>query len=93
LIHDAQYADAELPARARFGHASCGYALGLALAAGARALLMFHHDPSRTDDDIDAMIASFAAAPVPVAAAVEGTVIDLPQESGRPLEATESRAS
>ena len=78
LVHDAQYLDDELAARASFGHASAGYAVALGRRAGARRVLLFHHDPPRTDDDIDAMVASFASSTVPVEAAAEGMVIDLP---------------
>jgi phosphoribosyl 1,2-cyclic phosphodiesterase len=78
LLHDSQYKDEELAFRATFGHASCGYALGLAKAAGARRLLLFHHDPPRSDDDVDAMVASCRGGPVPVDGAREGMVIDLP---------------
>jgi len=78
LLHDAQYTDDELPARAAFGHASTGYAVRLAERACARRLLLFHHDPPRTDDAIDALVAGYADAAVPVTAAVEGAVVDLP---------------
>jgi len=78
LIHDAQYTDAELPARASWGHSACGYAVGLAEAAGVGRVLLSHHDPPRTDDEVDAIVASFAGARVPVAAAAEGLVLRLP---------------
>lgn len=80
LIHDAQYLDSELAAKARFGHSAVGYAVNLAVAAGARRVVLFHHDPSRTDEQIDAILAgSRAAEPkVIVDAASEGMVIDLP---------------
>jgi len=77
LIHDAQYTDAELPRRAIFGHSSVGYAVGLAAAAGAGRLWLFHHDPPRTDDEIDALVAGCIPAPVLVEAAAEGLVFDL----------------
>ncbi len=77
LIHDAQYLDEELPTRASFGHSSSGYAVHLAQHAGARRVLLYHHDPPRTDDDIDVVVASHAGDPVPVDGAVEGMVIDL----------------
>jgi ribonuclease BN (tRNA processing enzyme) len=77
LIHDAQYLDEELPARASFGHSCPGYARGLAQRAGARRLLLFHHDPPRTDDDIDAIVAAAGGGPVPVDGAHEGMVLDL----------------
>lgn len=78
VFHDAQYTDEELPSRAHFGHSSCGYAVGLAKEAGARQLMLFHHDPPRTDDEIDALVASYADAPLPVAAASQDMVIELP---------------
>ncbi|MGD0380447.1 MAG: MBL fold metallo-hydrolase [Acidimicrobiales bacterium] len=78
LIHDAQYLDDELARRASFGHSSPGYAAHLAQRAGAARLVLFHHDPPRTDDDIDAVVASFAAGSLAVVAAAEGMVLDLP---------------
>jgi phosphoribosyl 1,2-cyclic phosphodiesterase len=83
LIHDAQYLDEELAFGAAFGHASAGYAVRLAEHAGARRLLLFHHDPPRTDDAVDAMVASYARGPVPVHGAAEGMVIDLPAAPAR----------
>ncbi len=77
LFHDAQYTDEELPVRASYGHASSGYAVGLAEAAEVGELLLYHHDPARTDDQIDAIVDSYKGANVPVAAAVQGTVLDL----------------
>jgi phosphoribosyl 1,2-cyclic phosphodiesterase len=82
LIHDAQYLDAELAARASFGHASCGYAVGLAERAGARRVLLYHHDPPRTDDELDAVVATYASATVSVEGAREGMVLDLPAAPG-----------
>jgi len=78
VLHDAQYLDEELPARASFGHASVGYAMGLAERAGARRLLLYHHDPPRTDDELDAVVRSLPAGTVAVGAATEGMVLDLP---------------
>jgi len=78
VIHDAQYLDQELERRASFGHAAGGYAVRLGARAGAGQVLLYHHDPPRTDDEIDAVVASYAGGPVPVAGAAEGMVIDLP---------------
>ncbi len=73
LIHDAQYTAAELPAFATFGHAAADYAVRLGEAAGVRRVILFHHDPRRTDDQIENLLASL---PRPgglvVEAAVEG---------------------
>ena len=73
LVHDAQYTVEELPGRADFGHSAADYAVGLAEAAGAGSVLLFHHDPSRTDDEVDALAADVASrTALPVTAAVEG---------------------
>ncbi len=78
LVHDAQYLDEELERRASFGHAAAGYAVRLAGRAHAGQVLLYHHDPPRTDDEIDAVVASYAGGPVPVGGAAEGMVVDLP---------------
>ena len=78
LIHDAQYTAAEFPSRAHFGHSAIEYAIGLAERAGAARLLLFHHDPSRTDDALDALVALHRQRFPALDAAVEGTVIDVP---------------
>ena len=77
LIHDAQHTADELPAVVAFGHSAMDYPVKLAEHAGAKHVLLFHHDPNRTDDDLDACVAGFAGAPVPVTAAREGQAIDL----------------
>jgi phosphoribosyl 1,2-cyclic phosphodiesterase len=78
LFHDAQYTDEELPSRASFGHSSCGYAVGLAEACGVKKLLLFHHDPPRTDDEVDAIVGGYQGRDVLVEGAKQGMVIDLP---------------
>jgi phosphoribosyl 1,2-cyclic phosphodiesterase len=78
LIHDSQYVAEELPTHASFGHAAAEYAVGLAQKAGSKRLLLFHHDPDRTDDQLDALAESFSGAGLPVEAAVEGRTIEIP---------------
>ncbi len=78
LIHDAQYTAAEFPARRTWGHSTIDYAVGLAEAAGARHLVPFHHDPRRTDDELDELAVSLRSAPVPVTLAREGICVPLP---------------
>ncbi len=78
LLHDAQHTTEEFEAKRAFGHSAIDYAVGLAKEAEARRLLLFHHDPPRTDDALDAIVAARHGGPVPVEAAVEGTAIDLP---------------
>lgn len=77
VFHDAQYTDAELPERAAFGHSSVGYAVRLASQGGVGRLMLYHHDPGRTDEQVDEILASCQGASIPVSAAVEGTIIDL----------------
>jgi phosphoribosyl 1,2-cyclic phosphodiesterase len=55
LVHDAQYTALELPRRGAFGHAAAEYAVDLAVAAGARRVALFHHDPARTDAEVAAI--------------------------------------
>ena len=77
LIHDAQYTAAELPVRGHFGHAAAEYAAGLAHECGARRVLLFHHDPARTDPEVADVLAGVrACALVPVDVAREGDVIE-----------------
>ena len=39
--------------------------------------MLFHHEPLRTDDELDAIVQSLADAPVPVQAAAEGLDLQL----------------
>lgn len=75
LIHDAQYLPEEWPERGDFGHSTPGYAVGLGVAAGAREVVLFHHDPARTDEEIDALVAAHRRPEVTVTAAADGMVV------------------
>jgi len=77
LIHDAQLTAEEVPAEAAWGHAAAEYAVGLAARAGARRVALFHHKPSRTDEQLDAIGRRFAAGPLPVLVAAEGLSVEL----------------
>ena len=77
LIHDSQHTSEELPLRVGWGHPAANYSVRLGELAGAKAVLLFHHDPIRTDDEVDAIVASFAGAAIPVTAAAEGDLIAL----------------
>ena len=77
LIHDSQLLAEELPSEAAFGHAAAEYAVRLAVRAGARRLVLFHHKPSRTDAELDEVARRFAAADIPVTVAAEGLTIEL----------------
>lgn len=81
LVHDAQYLASEFPALARFGHSAVDYAVGLAVAAGVRRLVLFHHAPGRTDEQLDRILEAARAAGarhgLVVEAAAEGMVLEV----------------
>jgi len=83
LIHDAQYTDASYPRFRGWGHSTFEQALRLGLEAGARRIVLFHHDPQTTDADLEMSVAwcreSVVAqgAPVEVDAAREEVEYDL----------------
>jgi len=77
LVHGAQFTNAERAMAADFGHATLEYAVALAQESGARRLVLFHHGPARTDDEVDEIVRSVAGGRVPVAAAFEGMVLTL----------------
>jgi phosphoribosyl 1,2-cyclic phosphodiesterase len=76
LLHDAQHLVAEFPDRPFLGHATVEYTIALGVEALAAGVVLFHHDPHRTDDEIDAIVARCRDAPVPVVAAAEGRAIE-----------------
>ncbi len=82
VIHDAQYTDDEFTAKATWGHSTIGYAVHVAAEAGARTLVLFHHDPLHGDDDLDRLVdgarsAAGASRLESVVCAAEGMSIDL----------------
>ena len=56
LIHDAMYTQEEYPHRRGWGHSTFDQALRLAEEAGVGRLLFFHHDPTRSDDELDEIV-------------------------------------
>jgi phosphoribosyl 1,2-cyclic phosphodiesterase len=78
LIHDATYTNDEYGRHRGWGHSTYEDAVTLAIRAGVRQLVLFHHKPERTDDDLDrcviecqAMVAKRGAT-LAVIAAAEG---------------------
>ena len=54
LIHDAQYIEADMPLKHGWGHSLISQVTELGKAAEVKSLVYYHHDPERSDDDIDA---------------------------------------
>ncbi len=83
LVHDAQYLEEEYPAKVGWGHSTVEYAVDVAVAADVARLALYHHDPTRTDDAVDALVerararARAVGFPGEVFAAAEGTTIAL----------------
>lgn len=56
LMHDAQYTDKEYGSRKGWGHSKLTSVIPLSISAGVKRLGLFHHDPDRTDDDVDRLV-------------------------------------
>ena len=61
VVHDAQYSAADYPTKAGWGHSTVEYAVDVALAARAKTLVLFHHDPDRDDRGVDDLAAVAAS--------------------------------
>ena len=53
LIYDATYSDEEFEQYKGWGHSTWQQGVRLAEEAGVGALVIFHHDPNKDDDDMD----------------------------------------
>jgi ribonuclease BN (tRNA processing enzyme) len=52
-VHDTQYTAKEYNAsKIGWGHSSYEHAINAAHSAGVRRLVLFHHDPNRTDAEL-----------------------------------------
>ncbi|MDQ1532408.1 MAG: hypothetical protein QOF28_169 [Actinomycetota bacterium] len=56
LLHDAQYGDDEYPNHIGWGHSSLADALEFADKSDVSQLVLFHHDPYHTDDELEALL-------------------------------------
>ncbi len=82
LVHDAQYTDEEFVEKSDWGHSTVAYAVRVAAEAGAKRLLLFHHDPAHTDKDVERLCSrgrrlADARRLDDVAVATEGLTVDL----------------
>lgn len=53
LIHDAQYTEADMPLKHGWGHSLVSQVQRLAVDARVQNLVLYHHDPDRTDSQLD----------------------------------------
>ena len=81
LIHEGQYTREEFATKCDWGHCTIDYAVRVAKEAGARRLCLFHHDPWRSDDALDALVLdanrALAGATTEVTAAAEGVTLEV----------------
>jgi CheY-like chemotaxis protein len=90
LIHDAQFTLEEFPERRGWGHSPVERVVDYAIAARARRVALYHHDPDRTDAELDEICAKArklaARGPVTpeIFMATEGQEIELRGAAARP---------
>jgi len=83
LIVDSSYTREEYPAKVGWGHGTFDSALAMAIRCGVKQLYCTHHEPTRSDDELEAVFAEVMArhAPLPaglqVILAYEGLEVEL----------------
>ena len=55
LLHDCQFFEEEYATRCGWGHSTPRQAVRLAAEADVRRLILFHHDPSHSDEQVEAV--------------------------------------
>ena len=82
LLHDAQYFEDEYDVRLGWGHSSVDSAMAYAEAVGARRVVLFHHDPTHSDEVMERLEAEARSlgsqTDDPPIVAREGMVLELP---------------
>ncbi len=81
LLHDAQFTADEYQHKLGWGHSSMEDTIKFAAMAKVKHLLLSHHDPFHSDEQLDEIIAALkekVSTPFPYELAVEGMEINLP---------------
>lgn len=76
LVHDAQFLAAESATARAYGHSTVEQAVELAEEAGVGRLVLFHHSPTRTDEQLDRIEESLRGLPRALVAR-DGMVLQL----------------
>ncbi len=83
LVADAQYLPAEYEAKRGWGHSTTHQVMNLAVKGKVKKLFFFHHEPLRSDDDLDEVVAHYRKKvvergfPIEIHAAMEGAVFNI----------------
>jgi len=75
LIYDSTYTDAEFPNFVNWGHSTWQEGVRLSDEAGVKTLVIFHHDPSHTDEQMDQISKEAEKARAGTIAARDGMVL------------------
>jgi phosphoribosyl 1,2-cyclic phosphodiesterase len=75
VIYDTSFSNAEYASKQGWGHSTWEEGIRLVEAAGAQTLVLFHHMPRKTDDQLDRLAAAAAAARPGTLVAREGMVL------------------
>ena len=71
LIVDSSYTREEYPAKKGWGHGTFDAAIAMALRVGAKRLYCTHHEPTRADDELDAIFSDVMARHAPLTQGLE----------------------
>ncbi len=82
VVHDAQYSDEEFVEKPDWGHSTVAYAVRVAAEAGAKRLLLSHHDPSHDDHQVEQLLGQARRLPdarrlVDISVPTEGLTVEL----------------
>lgn len=77
LICDAQYLPEEMAQKRGWGHGSWETSIAIACDAGVKNLVLFHHDPFRSDREVDQLLSRARQAFPNTWAAAEGTLFEV----------------
>jgi ribonuclease BN (tRNA processing enzyme) len=85
-FHDAQYFDEEYLTHLGWGHSAISHTVTMGRRSNVIQLVLFHHDPSHSDEDLDRLLATavelWGDAPNPPIVAYEGMVLDMTPAPG-----------
>jgi phosphoribosyl 1,2-cyclic phosphodiesterase len=76
LIHDAQYTPEEYAGRRGWGHSTWEHGARLAVESRVKRLILVSHDPGRSDEEVDRIVAQARAVFPQTIAGAEGMVVD-----------------
>jgi phosphoribosyl 1,2-cyclic phosphodiesterase len=83
LIHDSMFTPDEYELKEFWGHSDYRFAMGIAVEAKVKTIMLFHHAPNHSDEDVDRIVRDCrkelekASYPPKCIAAAEGMTVDL----------------